>query len=128
MLIRFLVFLFGILTTSIGLMYFLIYVSLFGSGTSFLSYLMYFLTRVEIYLLPLGLIITLISICFDYYWHKFIKLRKEKLTEAKKHYKELIKSKALTIKEKAQKMENRLKLYRGSIEDLGFKRVKKKVK
>ena len=43
-------------------------------------------------------------------------------------YKELIKSKALTIKEKAQKMENRLKLYRGSIEDLGFKRVKKKVK
>lgn len=43
-------------------------------------------------------------------------------------YKELIKSKALTIKDKAQKMENRLKLYRGSIEDLGFKRVKKKVK
>ena len=42
--------------------------------------------------------------------------------------KELIKSKAWTIKDKAQKMENRLKIYRGSIEDLGFKRVKKKVK
>lgn len=43
-------------------------------------------------------------------------------------YKELIKSKALTIKDKAQKMENRLKLYRGNIEELGFKRVKKKVR
>jgi uncharacterized protein YlzI (FlbEa/FlbD family) len=38
----------------------------------------------------------------------------------------LISKKAYTIKEKAQRMENRLHAYRGAIEDLGFKRVKDK--
>ena len=39
---------------------------------------------------------------------------------------ELIVSKALTIRNKAQAMENRLHAYRGAIEDLGFKRVRDK--
>lgn len=38
----------------------------------------------------------------------------------------LIARKAYTIKEKAQKMENRLKEYKTTIESLGFKRVKDK--
>lgn len=38
----------------------------------------------------------------------------------------LITRKAYTIKEKAQKMENRLKKYKTTIESLGFKRVKDK--
>lgn len=38
----------------------------------------------------------------------------------------LITRKAYTIKEKAQKMENRLKEYKTTIESLGFKRVKLK--
>lgn len=40
----------------------------------------------------------------------------------------LIKDKALTIKDKAQRMEDRLKIYRKSIEAIGFKRVKRKSK
>ncbi len=40
--------------------------------------------------------------------------------------KDFVKSKALTIKDKAQKMEDRLKIYRKSIEAMGFKRTKKK--
>ena len=43
-----------------------------------------------------------------------------------KKYEELIKSKALTIKDKANRMEERLKLYKKGIEELGFKRVKRK--
>lgn len=43
-----------------------------------------------------------------------------------KKCKDLIKSKALTIKDKAQKMEDRLKIYRKSIESMGFKRTKKR--
>ena len=42
--------------------------------------------------------------------------------------KDFVKSKALTIKDKAQRMEDRLKIYRKSIEAMGFKRTKKKVK
>lgn len=38
----------------------------------------------------------------------------------------LIAKKAYTIKEKAQKMENRLKEYKTTIESLGFKRVRDK--
>lgn len=38
----------------------------------------------------------------------------------------LINKKAMTIKDKAQRMENRLKDYKTAIEDLGFKRVKQK--
>ena len=38
----------------------------------------------------------------------------------------LISKKAYTIKEKAQKMENRLEEYKTTIESLGFKRVKDK--
>ena len=38
----------------------------------------------------------------------------------------LITRKAYTIKEKAQKMENRLKEYKTTIESLGFKRIKDK--
>lgn len=90
MLIRILLFILGIFITSIGLMYLLIYISLFGSGINFFTYLFYFISRVEIYLLPIGLIILIISICFDYKWHKFIKYRKNKINLAKKHYKELI--------------------------------------
>lgn len=40
----------------------------------------------------------------------------------------LITKKAYTIKEKAQKMENRLKEYKTTIESLGFKRVKPKTR
>ena len=40
--------------------------------------------------------------------------------------KNLIRSKASTIKSKAQKMENRLKDYRVTIESLGFKRIRTK--
>jgi hypothetical protein len=43
-----------------------------------------------------------------------------------KKYEELIKSKALAIKAKATRMEERLKLYKKGIEALGFKRVKKR--
>ena len=92
MFIRLLVFLIGILITSLGFMYLLIYVSLFGSGTNFFSYLIYFLTRLEIYLVPLGLIITFISISFDYKWHKFINFRKRQLAKTKQYYKELYKN------------------------------------
>ena len=42
--------------------------------------------------------------------------------------KDFVKSKALTIKDKANRMEERLKLYKKGIEELGFKRVKKRVK
>jgi hypothetical protein len=45
-----------------------------------------------------------------------------------KRLQNFIKSKALTIKDKANRMEERLKLYRKGIEELGFKRVKKRVK
>lgn len=38
----------------------------------------------------------------------------------------LINKKAITIKDKAKRMENRLKDYRTTIESLGFKRVKQK--
>ena len=38
----------------------------------------------------------------------------------------LIRSKALTIKDKATCMEERLKLYKKGIEAMGFKRIKKK--
>lgn len=38
----------------------------------------------------------------------------------------LINKKAMTIKDKAQRMENRLKDYKTAIESLGFKRVKQK--
>ena len=41
---------------------------------------------------------------------------------------DLIGSKAYTIKKKAQRMENRLKEYKVTIESLGFKRVKSKRK
>ena len=41
-----------------------------------------------------------------------------------KKCKDLIKSKVLTIKDKATRMEERLKLYKKGIEALGFKRVK----
>lgn len=41
---------------------------------------------------------------------------------------DLIRSKACTIRYKAQKMENRLKEYKTTIESLGFKRVKPKRK
>lgn len=90
MIIRILLFLLGIFITSIGLMYLLIYISLFGSGINIFSYLFYFISRVEIYLVPFGLLILIISICFDYKWHKFIKYRKKKINQAKKYYKELI--------------------------------------
>lgn len=39
---------------------------------------------------------------------------------------DLINRKAMTIKGKAQRMENRLKDYKTAIESLGFKRVKQK--
>ena len=39
---------------------------------------------------------------------------------------DLITSKALTIRNKAQAMENRLKQYKTTIESLGFKRERKK--
>ena len=45
-----------------------------------------------------------------------------------KRLQNFIKSKALTIKGKANRMEERLKLYKKGIEELGFKRVKKRVK
>jgi len=40
----------------------------------------------------------------------------------------LINKKAMTIKSKAQRMENRLRNYKAAIESLGFKRVKQKRK
>lgn len=43
-----------------------------------------------------------------------------------KRLQNFIKSKALTIKDKANRMEERLKLYKKGIEELGFKRVKRK--
>ena len=42
--------------------------------------------------------------------------------------KDFVKSKALTIKGKATRMEERLKTYKKGIEGLGFKRVKRKSK
>lgn len=42
--------------------------------------------------------------------------------------KDFIKSKALTIKDKATRMEERLKVYKKGIENLGFKRVRKSKK
>ena len=39
--------------------------------------------------------------------------------------KDFIKSKALTIKDKATRMEERLKIYRKNIEALGFRRIRK---
>ena len=41
---------------------------------------------------------------------------------------DLIRSKVFTIKNKAQRMENRLREYKAAIESLGFKRVKAKKK
>ena len=43
-------------------------------------------------------------------------------------YKNLIKDKALTIKDKATRMEERLKTYKKGIEELGFKRIKRRSK
>lgn len=43
-----------------------------------------------------------------------------------KKYKDLIESKALIVKDKATHMEERLKTYKKGIENLGFKRTKKK--
>lgn len=42
--------------------------------------------------------------------------------------KEFIKNKALTVKDKATRMEERLKTYKKGIEDLGFRRVKRRKK
>lgn len=45
-----------------------------------------------------------------------------------KDFKILLKVKALTIKDKATRMEERLKVYKKGIEELGFKRMKKRGK
>jgi hypothetical protein len=50
---------------------------------------------------------------------------KEYQKAAFKHL-ELIVSKALTVRDKAQSMENRLKQYKTTIESLGFKRERRK--
>lgn len=52
--------------------------------------------------------------------HK-VALKRENIKKCK----DLIKVKALTIKDKATRMEERLKVYKKGIENLGFKRVKR---
>lgn len=52
--------------------------------------------------------------------HK-VTLKRENIKKCK----DLVKSKALTIKDKATRMEERLKVYKKGIENLGFKRVKR---
>lgn len=55
--------------------------------------------------------------------HK-VALKRENIKKCK----DLVKSKVLTIKDKATRMEERLKTYKKGIEELGFKRVRKSKK
>ncbi|MDD6302028.1 MAG: hypothetical protein PUA56_01775 [Bacillales bacterium] len=75
---RLLFYLLGIILTTIGLVYFIIYISLFSMGFSLLEYLEVTLSRFEAYLLPIGIIIIVFSIYFDNGWNKFVRRNKDR--------------------------------------------------
>ena len=89
---RILLYLVGVFITSFGTMFLLIYFSTFNMNTNFFKNLFYVLTRKEILYIPIGLIIIIISLFFDFMWYKFYKYRKKKKETIKKYYKERIKN------------------------------------
>ena len=92
MIYRFLLYLIGIFVTSTGFMFALIYSHVFSIDNNFFSALWYMLTRKELIFIPIGLMILILTLFFDYTWHKFNIYRKIKHKAAKKHYKEIIKN------------------------------------
>lgn len=73
---RIVCFLIGILLTTLGLSYLLIYFSLFGLGYSLIDYLRFVFTHSEIYLLIFGCFFLAFSLFFDPFWKRFIAYRK----------------------------------------------------
>lgn len=75
---RILLFIVGILFSTYGLTYLIIYFSLFSLGFSFFDYLRFILSHNEIYFLIIGLTLITLSIFFDDKWKKFISYRKDR--------------------------------------------------
>ncbi len=81
MLYRLLVFLLGLILTSLGVSFLLIYLSLGGNNVSFFPFLGFLITRKEIYLIPIGLIILIFALFFDETWKRFISWRKRRKSQ-----------------------------------------------
>ena len=68
----------GIVLTTLGIVYLIIFSSLLSLGFSFSSYLRYVFSNNEIYLLIIGIGLITLSLFFDSKWKKFITYYKDR--------------------------------------------------
>ena len=80
---RILTFFFGLFLTSLGISFFLIYVSLVDNQVSFFPFLLFLISRKEIYLIPIGLFFLLIATFCDPFWKRFYLWRKKQKEKRK---------------------------------------------